>query len=106
MDLTWDPPANASEAGNVTVYHLWFKPKGREHYREMTVDGSATSVVLARESGLIPQTTYDFGVRAQSGDGLGDWKIVSTYVGMFTSQDKFCVGIEPLPTLFTCTELS
>jgi len=106
VDLTWDPPPNASDAGNVTAYHLWFKPKGREHYREMTVDGSTTSVVLARESGLIPQTTYDFGVRAQSGDGLGDWKIVSTYVGMFTSQDQNLCGNRIFTNSFTCTELS
>ena len=86
MDLTWDPPANAGDAGSVTVYHLYFKPEGTERYSEMSVDGSTTSVLLDRESGLIPQTTYDFGVRAQSGNNMGDWKMVSTYVGMFTSQ--------------------
>ena len=85
MDLTWDPPANASDAGNVTVYHLRFKPKGRERYKEMTVDGSTTSVVLTRELGLAPQIIYDFCVRAQSGDCMGNWKTVSAYVGMFTS---------------------
>ena len=83
MDLSWDPPANASDAGDVTTYHIRFKQDGREWCNEMTVDGSTTSVALTRESGLVPQTTYEFAVRAQSGDDIGEWETVSAYLGAY-----------------------
>ena len=84
--LTWAPPQNVgadspSTCSEVSQYHIRFKPKGRKDYREMTVDGSATSIVLNRESGLIPHTSFTFEVRTQSRDNLGDWKSVSTIVG-------------------------
>ena len=83
MDLSWDPPANASDAGDVTTYHIRFKQDGREWCNEMTVDGSTTSVALTRESGLVPQNTYEFAVRAQSGDDIGEWETVSAYLGAY-----------------------
>ena len=47
----------------------------------MTVDGFTTSLVLKRESGLTPHSTFIFEVRAQSGDYLGPWKTVAAFVG-------------------------
>ena len=82
LELTWDPPANASGSGDVTTYHICFKLEGKESYDEMTVDGSTTSVVLTRNSGLVPQITYDLGVRAQSADDMGEWERLSTYIGI------------------------
>ena len=84
--LTWTPPQNVgavspSICSDVSQYHIRFKPKIRKDYHEMSVDGSTTSIVLNRESGLIPHTSFTFEVRAQSRDNLGDWKSVSTHVG-------------------------
>ena len=47
----------------------------------MNVDGSTTSLVLKRESGLTPHTTFIFEVKAQSGKYVGQWKSVSAFVG-------------------------
>ena len=88
VDLTWDPPTNTSDAGDVTKYHICFKQDGKEwcESEEMTVDGSTTSIVLTRESGLVPLlTTYDFAVRAQSGEDIGEWETVSAYFGIYTN---------------------
>ena len=82
MYLTWDPPANASYVGDVTAYHIFSKQDGREWYYEMTVDGCITSVALTRERGLVPQNTYEFAVRAQSGLYIGEWETVSAYLGI------------------------
>jgi len=82
IELTWDPPTNASGSGDVTKYHICFKPDGRDWYDETTVDGSTTSMVLTRDSGLVPQTTYELGVRAQSADNMGEWERLSAYIGM------------------------
>jgi len=85
--LTWDPPGNVIETGtwcsllNAIQYHIRFKPKEREHYDEVSVDSSTTSMVLNRESGLIPLTTSTFEVRAQCGEDLGDWNVISGYIG-------------------------
>jgi len=81
IELTWDPPTNASGSGDVTKYHICFKPDGIDSYDETTVDGSITSMVLTRDSGLVPQTTCEFGVRAQSADNIGEWERLSTYIG-------------------------
>ena len=82
MKLTWDPPANASDAGDVTIYHTRFKQDRKEWCNEI-VNGSTTSMILTRESGLVPQTTYEFAVRAQSGDDIGEWETVSAYLGAY-----------------------
>jgi len=85
--LTWDPPCNVVETGtqcsllHAIQYHIRFKPNEREHYDEVSVDSSTTSMVLNRESGLIPLTTSTFEVRAQCGEDLGDWNVISGYIG-------------------------
>ena len=87
MSLTWDPPHNVKEIGtqcsllNAIQYHIRFKPNEREHYDEISVDSSTTSMVLNRESGLIPLTTSTFEVRAQCGEDLGEWNMISGYIG-------------------------
>ena len=86
VTLTWAPPQNAGLASpdsclDVSRYHIRFKQKGTRRYKEMTVDGSKTRLVLERESGLIPHTTFIFEVKAQSGDHLGQWKTVASFVG-------------------------
>ena len=57
-------------------------------YDEVDIDGSATSVILKRESGLIPLTTSMFEVRAQCGDNLGKWKAISRYIGEWRIFDQ------------------
>ena len=86
VTLKWDPPPNVgtgtqSSWTDVSKYHIRFRPECGEHYNEITVDGSTTSIVLRRESGIIPQTISVFEVRAQSGDSLGQWKKSSRYIG-------------------------
>lgn len=53
-----------------------------EGYFKMTVKAPTTSIVLTRESGLKPLTTYDFEVRARNANHSGNWSAVSEYIGM------------------------
>ena len=46
-----------------------------------TVKAPTTSILLTRESDLIPLTTYYFKVRARSQDGAAEWRTVSAYFG-------------------------
>ena len=95
VTLTWAPPQNSGvgppdSSLDVSRYLIRFRPRGAWHYKEITVDGSTTSLVLKRESGLTPHTTSIFEVRAESGDNLGQWKTVSAFVGKLdmSSLDK------------------
>ena len=84
VTLTWAPPLileNATTISDVSSYHIRFKPNRGQNYEEAFVDGSTTSIVLNRESGLTTHTTFTFEVRAQSGDDMGQWKSVSAFVG-------------------------
>ena len=87
----------------MTAYDIRFRPAGIQWiqnyiytYDKMTVDSPATSVLLTRENGLNPLTTYDFEVRARNADRYeGDWSKVSNYIGMFInitllSRGKLC----------------
>ena len=49
--------------------------------QRLTVKAPTTSILLTRESGLIPLTTCDFKVRARSQDGATKWRTVSTCFG-------------------------
>ena len=82
VTLKWDPPANAGDVGDVTKYQvrLWDKEKGC--YNENTVNGSTTTIVITRESGLRPLTETTFEVRACSGDDVSQESTVSRFVGM------------------------
>ena len=89
VTLTWQPPQNVGPGSqrctsDVSSYHIRFKPQGRDYYDEMSVSSSTTSVVLKRDSGLILHTTSIFEVRAQCGDNLGEWTIVSAKIGKCT----------------------
>ena len=84
VSLTWAPPQNSGVGSpdsclDVSRYHIQFKPRGTRH--DITVDGSTTSLVLKRDSGLTPHTTSVFEVRPESGDILGQWRTVSAFVG-------------------------
>ena len=86
VTLTWAPPQNSGVGSpdsclDVSRYLIRFKPRGAWHYKEITVDGSTTSLVLKRDSGLTAHTTSIFEVRAESGDNVGQWKTVSAFVG-------------------------
>ena len=53
-------------------------------YKEKFVDGSITTTVLRRESGLTPLTISTFGVRAYSGYNVRqEWTTVSAFVGKY-----------------------
>ena len=53
-------------------------------YKEKFLDGSITTTILRRESGLTPLTVSTFGVRAYSGYNISQkWKTVSTFVGKY-----------------------
>ena len=103
--LSWNPPANSQHDGDVNFYEIHFKPSERadevdnapinpsviESYK-IEDDSSITSVIvtrestiiLTRESGLIPLNKTTFQVRAENADGKGEWTTVSTYVGMYS----------------------
>ena len=83
VTLNWDPPANAAHAGYVTKYEVHFQNHDSGFHGEEFVNGSTTTTVITRESGLRPLSTFTFKVRAYSGDGVSqEWKTVSTFVGM------------------------
>ena len=82
VTLKWDAPANAGCAGDVTSYEIRFWEKGC--YKETTVNGSSTTAIITRETGLRPLTETSFQVRAHSGDDVcPEWRTVTTFVGMF-----------------------
>ena len=84
MILKWDPPVNAGYPGDVTKYQVCFWDKGRNCYNESTVNGSTTTTVITRESGLRPLTETTFEVRACSGDGVSQkWRTATTFVGTY-----------------------
>ena len=86
VTLKWDPPANAGYPGDVTKYQIRFWDKGRNCYNVKIVDGSTTTTVITRESGLRPLTETTFEVRASSGDAVSpEWRTVTTFVGMYIS---------------------
>jgi len=81
--LNWDPPTNAAYAGYVTKYHICFWDKEKGCYREKSVDGSTTTAVFTRETGLRPLTLSTFEVRACSGDDVStECRTVSAFLGM------------------------
>ena len=83
VTLKWDPPANAGCTGDVTEYQVRFHGKEKGCYKKV-VNGSSTTTVITRESGLRPLTTFTFEVRARSGDDVSkEWRNVSTFVGRF-----------------------
>ena len=82
VTLHWDPPANAAYAGYVTKYEVHFNNDISFH-GEKFVNGSTTTTVITRESGLRPLSTFTFKVRAYSGDDVSrEWRTVSRFVGM------------------------
>ena len=65
------------------MYQINFWDKVKSCYNEETVNGSTTTTVITRESGLRPLTETTFEVRACSGDDVSQkWRTVSTFVGM------------------------
>jgi len=84
VTLSWDPPANAAHAGCVTKYEIHFQDNDSSFHGEKAVDGSTTTTVITRESGLRPLTTFTFKVRAYSGDNASkEWRTVSRFIGMY-----------------------
>ena len=84
VTLKWDPPANAGYDGDVTHYQVRFWDNERSCYKEKFVEGSITTTVITRDSGLRPLTDATFEVRACSGiDESQEWRAVSTFVGRF-----------------------
>ena len=84
MTLKWDPPANAGYPGDVTKYQVRFWNKEKSCYSEEIVNGSRTTTVITRESGLRPLTETTFEVRACSGDDVSQkWRTVSAFLGMY-----------------------
>ena len=96
VTLNWDPPANAKHPGDVTNYQIRFWDNDRDLSKlkccnsVKLVKGSTTNIVITREPGLRPMTTFTFEVRARSGDSVcQEWKSVSTVVGMWYLVEHF-----------------
>ena len=85
MTLNWYPPANAADAGDITKYEIHFRDNDRSFHGEKVVNGSTTTTIITRQSGLRPLTTFTFKVRACSGDYASQvWRTVSKFIGMQT----------------------
>jgi len=84
VSLNWDPPLNFKRPGEVTAYHIRFKPCDKSTYDEMRVDVGTTSILLTRSLGLKVSAMHSFEVRALNAQAEGEWKMVSTYVGKYT----------------------
>ena len=83
VTLKWDQPANLRHPGDVTNYQVRFWDKERSCYNDKTVNGSTTTTVITRESGLRPLTETTFEVRACTCDDISqEWRTVTTFVGM------------------------
>jgi len=81
VTLNWDPPVYA--AGYVTKYVICIQDNNSGFYGEKVVNGSTTTTVITRESRLRPLSTFTFGVRAYSGDGVNQlWPTVSAFVAL------------------------
>ena len=82
--MKWDPPANAGYPGDVTKYQVRFWNKEKSCYNESTVDGSTTTTVITRESGLRPLTETTFEVKACTyGVASQEWRTATTFVGTY-----------------------
>ena len=98
VTLNWDPPANAAHAGDITKYEICFQDNETHFSGVKIVNGSTTTTVITRESGLRPLTTFTFNVRAYSGGDVSqEWRTVSMFVGMcnvvYTKTGITCVGL-------------
>ena len=82
VTLSWEPPANAIDERDITTYQICFWDEEKGFCNERVVNGSTTTTVITRESGLRPLTTFTFKVRAYSGDGVSrEWRSVSRFIG-------------------------
>ena len=83
VTLKWDPPANVGYPGDVTNYQVRFWDKERNCYNESAVNGSRTTTIITRGSGLRPLTETTFEVKACTCDDASqEWRSVSTFIGM------------------------
>ena len=83
VTLNWDPPANAAHAEDVTKYEIRFWDNDSSFYDERVVNGSTTTTVITRESGLTPLSTFTFKVRAYSGGNASqEWTTESRFIGI------------------------
>ena len=82
VTLNWEPPANASDEQDITKYQICLWDEEKDFCNETVVNGSTTTSVITRESGLRPLTTFTFKVRAYSGDDVSrEWRTVSRFIG-------------------------
>ena len=105
LTLNWDKPSNVKTAEEVTAYDIRFRPAGRwwiQGYHKMIMDSSATSVVLTRENGLNPLTTYEFEVRTRNDHCEGEWSKVSKYIGIFIVYEILKLKIDKQTTWGVC----
>ena len=87
MILKWDQP---SSGGDVTAYDVRYQPSNSwwiTPYHRMTVTAPATSVLLARNSGLHLPAIYNFEVRARDANCEGQWSKISEYNGTYRMFD-------------------
>ena len=83
LRLIWDPPLNIKRPGEVTAYHIRFKPCDKSTYDEVTVDVATTSILLTRSLGLKASTMHSFEVRALNAEHAAtEWTMISAFIGM------------------------
>jgi len=76
VTLQWDVPRKNRE-DEITAYDIRFKKKQEAAYSNERIEGGARkTITLTSSSGIAPQTTYEFGVRARIKNSEGKWKKV------------------------------
>ena len=71
VTLQWDIPRENKE-DEITVYDIHFRPNDGDGYsNETSVSGACKIITLTSASGIVPQTTYEFGVGARTRDAVG-----------------------------------
>jgi len=72
VTLQWDVPRENKE-DEITVYDNRFRPNDGDGYSNETSVSEDHKLTLTSASGIVPQTTYEFRVRARTRDAL--WEI-------------------------------
>ncbi|MDE0062059.1 MAG: fibronectin type III domain-containing protein, partial [Gammaproteobacteria bacterium] len=73
LDVTWVAPADNGSA--ITDYDVEYQVDGESNWTDHPFTGTGTSTTIG---GLTPDTAYEVRVRAENGEGKGDWSSSGT----------------------------
>ena len=73
LEVTWVAPADNGSA--ITDYDVEYQVDGESNWTDHPFTGTGTSTTIG---GLTPDTAYEVRVRAENGEGKGDWSSSGT----------------------------